>query len=309
MLDWMPEQASDWAENVDWINNFISYTAAFCTLAITAVVIYFAVRYRRKSDDQKTEYITHSFTLETIWTVIPTIVVIFVFYYGTKIYHETRNPPANALEISVEGYQWGWNFTYPNGKRSSRDLVVPIGRPTKLIMKSRDVNHSFFIPAMRIKEDLVASQYTYTWFTPTKLGDYHIFCTEYCGLQHSAMIGSLKVVAPEAFEDYLIDRSKEELPPAELGKKLYVSLGCNACHSLDGSKLVGPSFKGLYGASRDFTEGESSKADDNYLRESILNPNKRVVKGFVPAMPAFEGRLEDDELSGLIAFIKEVPNE
>ncbi len=313
MLQWihdnlisrMPVQASEWAARVDWLNDFITYISAFCTIAITAVMIYFMWRYRRKSETQQTEYITHNALLETVWTVIPTIVCIFVFWYGFEVYHEQRTPPANAEEILVEGYQWGWNFEYSTGKKGSGELVVPLGKATRLVMRSKDVTHSFFIPSMRVKEDVLASAYSYLWFTPIKTGEFPIFCTEYCGLSHSGMLAKLKVVEPEVFQDFINERSAEDLPPAELGKKLFTQKGCIGCHSVDGSAKVCPSLYQIFGHEVEFADGTKLVGDENYLEESILNPNAKIVKGYPPnLMQSYKGQLEDKELAGLIAYIK-----
>ncbi|MFN8389112.1 MAG: cytochrome c oxidase subunit II [Bdellovibrionota bacterium] len=306
-LDWMPDEGSSWAERVDLLNNFITYTAAFCTVAITALMLYFAFKYRKRSSSDQTLYLTHNSTIETIWTVIPTLVCIVVGYCGFAIYHEMRNPPANSIEINVTARQWSWSYTYPNGKTADKDLVVPVNQPVKFIMKSQDVNHSFFVPVMRVKEDVMANEYHYLWFTPTKLGKFHIFCAEYCGNAHSAMTGTLNVVSAAEYEDFLNDRKVEELSPVDLGKKIYTAKACNACHSLDGSKLVGPSFKGLFGTQVELEDLPPEPADENYLRESIVYSQKKIVKGYPRgAMPSFEGQIKDNELDGLIAFIKSV---
>jgi len=303
-LDWMPTEGSAWAAQVDWINGFITSVSAFSTIAITATMLWFAYRYRRRPGHEQTAYITHNSTVETVWTVIPTLICVFVFAAGFAVYRDMRNPPANALEINVTGRQWSWSYVYPNGKTADKDLVVPIGQPVKLILKSTDVNHSFFVPAMRVKEDLVASAYHYLWFTPTTLGESHIFCAEYCGKSHSAMTGTLKVVPAAEYEDFINDRKVEDLPPEELGKKLYTLKACATCHSLDGTTLVGPTFKGLFGKTENIVGGTTALVDENYLRESIVYSNKKIVQGFPPAMPAFEGQIKDNEVDGLIAFIK-----
>jgi cytochrome c oxidase subunit 2 len=208
MLDMMPEQATSWAAQVDWINNFITYVSAFCTLAITGVMIIFAVRYRQKDGkDHETPYVTHNAVLESIWTVVPTLVCIFVFYYGLVVYQDMRNVPANALEVQVKGFQWRWEFLYPNGTKSTNELVVPVDTPIRLVMTSDDVLHSFFIPSMRTKEDVVPGKYSYLWFQPEKLGEYPIFCTEYCGLQHAKMLAQLRVVSNEQYQDYILETS------------------------------------------------------------------------------------------------------
>ena len=191
-------------------------------------------------------------------------------------------------------------------RRSIPVMTVPLGKPVRLIMRSNDVIHSFFVPAMRVKEDVVGNRYSYLWFTPTKLGEFPIFCTEYCGREHSIMRGRLRVVTPEEFNDFLNKRGDQyvELAPADAGKQLYKNKACNACHSLDGSALVGPSFKGLYGAQRQFADGSSAVADENYIQESIWYPNKKIVAGYAAAMPAFEGQLSADDVDDIIAFIK-----
>lgn len=308
LFDYMPVEGSSWAGRVDWINNLITAISVFCIFAITAVMLFFAWKYRRKSPDQKTAYITHNATIETIWTVIPTIVCMFMFYFGYEIYHEMRNPPVGAREVNVEGFSWGWNFQYENGKKTSGELVVPVGEPVKLIMTSKDVIHSFFIPAMRVKEDVYNGNYSFLWFTPTSIGDFRIFCTEYCGTSHSQMLANLKVVSKEAFDDYVNDKTAEDapkIPPAELGKKLYAQKACVTCHSLDGSKLVGPSFKGIFSNTpHEFEDGTSGVVDENYIKESVMYPQKKVVKGYPPVMPAFEGQLNDEEMAGIIAYMK-----
>ena len=212
LFDFMPVQASTWAGDVDWMNNWITNISVFCTLVITGVMLYFAIKYRASKTAAPTSKVNHSITLETVWTVVPTIIVIYVFWAGFDVYREMRTPPANAIEVGVTGYKWAWNFSYETGKQSTNELVVPIGEPIKLIMKSKDVLHSLFIPAMRVKEDLRGDQYSFLWFTPTKLsidqpnGYFHIFCAEYCGLQHSGMLGKLKVVTREEYNDYIHDR-------------------------------------------------------------------------------------------------------
>jgi cytochrome c oxidase subunit 2 len=308
LFNWMPPAASEWAPQVDWLHNLITWISVFFTIAITLVMIYFAIRYRRKNDDDETAFITHNVTIETVWTVVPTVIVIWIFGFGYLSYKEARTPPANAQEVYVEGYKWAWQFTYENGKKSTQDLVVPLGEPTRLIMTSRDVIHSFYIPAMRIKEDVYKGNYSYIWFTPNKLGEYHIFCTEYCGAGHSDMLGKLKVVSKEAYQDFLLSRKDADapqLPPAELGKELFTKNNCKQCHSLDGSNGIGPSLKGVFAAgSREFTDGTKAEVDENYIRESIQYSNKKIVVGYAPMMPAFADTFSEEELNQLIAYLK-----
>ena len=304
-LDHMPVQGSTWAGKIDFVNALITWISVLCTVLIVGAMIYFGIKYRRKSDNDQTPYITHSVLLEIIWTAIPTVVVAYLFWYGFVVYKEMRNPPANPLDINLQAYKWGWNFQYPTGKQDGQTLVVPVGQPVRVIMKSQDVNHSFFIPAMRVKEDIIASQYNYLWFNPTKTGEFPIFCTEYCGDNHSKMFAKLKVVSREEYDDYVNDRTDgPALAPEELGKKLFAEKACASCHSLDGSSLVGPTLKGIIGKTREFSDGTSTTADENYLRESILYSSKKLVKGYPNVMPSFDGLLKDEDVTALISYIK-----
>ncbi len=304
----MPEQAATWSADVDWLNDLITNLSVFFTVTLTGAMIYLGVKYRKKSEDQEVAYITHNAMLETVWTVVPTIICAVMFVYGIISYKEMRTPPSSAIEINVDAYSWRWDFTYPGGKKSTNTLVVPLGQPIRLIMTSHDVIHSFFIPAMRVKEDVYQGNYSYLWFEPIKLGEFHIFCAEYCGLQHSAMIGKVKVVTQEEYEDYLVDRKAGDAPqlsPAEAGKVLYTEKTCNTCHSLDGSQTLGPSFKGLFASKeRKLADGTVVPIDENYIRESILQPQAKMVEGFSPIMPAFEGQLSEEDIANLIAYLK-----
>jgi cytochrome c oxidase subunit II len=307
-FDFMPEGATAWAEKIDWINNWITDVSVICTLLITGVMIYFAIRYRNTKYPNPTSKVHHNTLIEIVWTVIPSVVCVYVFYFGFTYYKEMREPPSNSYEIQVTGQKWSWDFKYPNGKRTNKDLVVPINKPVRLVMTSRDVLHSLFLPAMRVKEDIRPGAYSYLWFTPNKLGDFPIFCAEYCGTNHSSMLATLKIVSAEAFEDFLAERKAgdtPELSPAEKGKELFAGKGCNACHSLDGSALVGPSLQGLFKkGSRPITGGTTVTVDENYVRESILNSNAKIAEGFAPAMPSFEGQLSEDDIDNLISYLK-----
>jgi cytochrome c oxidase subunit II len=311
MLDFMPERASNWAEKVDWINNLITDISIVCIVAITAAMLYFAVKYRKGKvqTGKKSPPITHNTTIEIIWTVIPTIICMVMFYLGYSTYRDMRTPPTNAIEINVDAYKWRWEFTYPNGRTSSRDLVVPLGKPVRLIMTSHDTLHSFFLPAMRVKEDIVPGTYSYLWFTPIKLGESHLFCTEYCGTGHSSMTGSVKVVTPEQYQDFLLKREAldgPKLPPSELGKELFKLKGCTACHSIDGSALVGPSLKGIFAqGKRKLKDGSEAVVDESYIKESLLNPQAKIAAGFdTAAMPSFQGQLSEEEIKSVIAYLK-----
>lgn len=312
MFQYFPEQASDFAEKVDWLNKIVTDISVFFTVAIVGAMIYFAVKYRRRNGvDHETPHIEGSHLLEVIWTVVPTLICIVVAWLGYVYYDEIRTPPANAMTVSVRGTKWTWDFEYENGKRS-KELVVPVNEPVKLLMTSGDVLHSLFIPAMRIKMDVVPKQYTYQWFRPIKTGDYQIFCTEYCGDLHSAMLARLKVLPREEYDRWLADNSEAEalarMDKKEAGGEIYLAKGCNACHSLDGSPRVGPSFLKLFGRKEALLDGSEVDVHEEYLRSSIYEPNKQIVKGYSSpsAMPSFQGQISDDEMLSLIAFIKSV---
>lgn len=304
----LPEQVSTWAAQVDWINALINNISLLSIVLITGAMLYFCVKYRKRTDNDVTCQISHDTRIETVWTVVPTIICLFMFYYGVVQYDEMRTPPANAIEINVEGYKWGWNYRHPSGKKDAKDLVVPVGKPVRLLMRSRDVLHSFFIPAMRVKEDVAANRYSYLWFTAEKEGKYPIFCAEYCGTSHSGMLGELTVVSAQEYQDYLSGRKLGEaadIPPEKLGELAYNKNGCMACHSLSGARVVGPSFKGLWGSERSFVEGEAVIADENYIKESIWYPNKLIVAGYPPnQMPAYKDQISEEDIDNLIAFMK-----
>jgi len=309
-MTWIPEAASNLAGKVDGVILVITLISIFFFVLITAVLLYFAVKYRRKSEDEETPYITGSEPLEIIWTVIPSILLILLFVYAFVVYKDMRTPPKDAVDITVTGKQWLWTFEYYNGKKTLNELYVRQNRPVRMVMRADDVLHSFFVPAFRVKQDLVPGRYTQLWFTPTKIGTFDIFCAEYCGTGHSAMLGKVIVLSPEAYDIWEkgigVDdgQAVASLPPAELGEKIYKEKGCNACHSVDGSVVIGPSFKGLYGREGVLEGGSSYTADENYIRKSILEPQEEVVKGFQPVMPSFKGILSDDEITAIIAYVK-----
>ena len=310
MFRYLPEQASSHAHKVDWIHNVITDLSILFTVLIVGAMLYFAWKYRKKNGkDHETPDIHGDNRLEVIWTVVPTIICVFIGYYGIIYYHEIRTVPADAMTINVVGQKWWWDFEYENGKKTTGEFVVPVGKPVRLLMESKDILHSFFIPAMRVKSDVVPGQFTYISFTPIKTGVYQTFCTEYCGDNHWNMLAKLKVVSENEYETWLNDRSAEikasKLDPSQLGAELYVSKGCNSCHSLDGSARVGPSFLKVFGSEKELVDGSKVLADEEYLRTSILEPNLQIVKGYnANMMPVFEGQLQDNELKGLIAFIK-----
>lgn len=310
MFRYLPEQASQVASEVDWLHYWITDLAVFFTVAICGSMVYFAIRYRRRNGvDHETPRIEGSNFLEIVWTVVPTIISIIVAYYGVVIYNDLVRVDKDAMVINVEGRQWAWDFQYDNGKTTTGELYIPVGKPVQLVLTSKDVLHSFFVPSMRVKKDAVPGRFTYVSFTPIRTGDYNVFCTEYCGMNHSQMLAKLHVRSEAEFAQWKNDRSAElasaQMSPFELGKQLFTSKGCNACHTLNGAPLVGPSYLHLFGSKREFTDGTTlAEADDDYIRESILNPSAKVEKGYAPIMPSFDGQLSDQEILGLIAFIR-----
>lgn len=309
MFRFLPEQASDFAHKVDYANYVVSDLSVLFTVLIVGAMLYFAIRYRQQGGvDHDTPRIYGSQTLEVLWTVIPSLIVIWVAYLGYDAFIAIRYAPANSMEINVTARKWAWDFEYKNGKKTTGELVVPVDEPVKLIMTSKDVIHSFFIPVMRTKQDVIPQRYTQLWFKPIKTGDFQVFCTEYCGNEHSAMRARLKVLPKAEYERWVNDFSEEKklasMKPSDLGKELYVKKQCVTCHTLDGSPRVGPSWLKLFGTKHKAADGSDISVDENYIRTSILNPAAYVVPGFPNAMPSYEGQLSDDEIHGLIEFIK-----
>jgi cytochrome c oxidase subunit II len=304
----LPPVNSTVAGDVDALFTFINVVSLIILLGITAAIIYFSIRYKRKSEDDVTPVIKHNTALEVTWTVVPLILILIVFAWGFRGYMDMRTPPPNAYEVYVTANSFFWQFTHPNGVQTTNELHVPSGRPVKLIMQSRDVIHSFFVPDYRIKQDVLPGRYTTAWFQTKHSGESVVFCTEYCGTGHSAM--SAKVIAMEVddFNEWLeVQRieSQRELPLAELGRNLYQQQGCFACHSIDGSANIGPTFQGLYGSTRNFTDGTSLVADDEYIRESIYDPAAKIVAGYNNVMISYRGLIDDNQMNALIEFIKE----
>lgn len=329
---WMPEQASSYAGDVDWLFYFIYYVSLFFFILVAGLMFIFMIIYRRRSEEQPVGHITHSMTLEVVWTVIPTILLVFMFWWGFEGFMDMRTPAEGAYEVKVKAQKWSWTFIYPNGVDDS-ELHLPVNRPIRLVMFSEDVLHSCYIPAFRAKRDVVPGRYADLMFTPIKEGVFPLLCAEYCGTNHSNMRATVHVHDAAGFEEYLktadpfyqmtpeeyteyqkdpskfIETHKEDprfkrlKAPLEMGKELYDKKGCKQCHSLDGASGNGPTWKGVYGHKVDFRDGTSiEKADENYIRESILEPKAKIVAGFQDVMPKV--KLSDRQIDTLIDFIK-----
>ncbi len=300
----MPPQATEVAQNVDTLYGFLLVISLISCVLVIGGLIYFAVKYRRHTENDKTPYISHNATLEFLWSFIPFLLFMASFVWGWIVYHQLRTAPTDALEVMVRGQKWNWTFAYKNGRTSASEMFVPVGQNVRLIMGSSDVIHSFYIPAFRTKQDVVPGRYTSLWFNAEKEGDYQVFCAEYCGDQHSGMQAKIHVVSREKFEDWLGNDPYKDLPLVEVGRKVYTSR-CVACHTLTDQKAVGPGWKGVFGRKEKLEGGSDITVDENYVRESILDPNAKVVLGFPRGvMPTFAGQLSEQEISGAIEFIK-----
>ena len=274
-LPLFPEQASNFAPETDHLLYFLLAVAVFFTVLIFGAIFYFAIRYRRRSERELPRVLHTGLALEIVWSVIPFGLTMIMFGWGADLFFRESRPPANALQIYVVGKQWMWKLQHMEGQREINELHVPAGRPVRLTMTSEDVIHSFFVPAFRTKEDVVPGRYSTTWWTPTKPGKYHLFCAEYCGTNHSRMIGWIYVMEPQEYQAWLSGgRGFGSL--AENGEKLFQDLACGNCHKADGSGRC-PNLVGLFGRNVQLADGRTIKADEGYIRESILQPNAKIV--------------------------------
>lgn len=306
MQQWIPlvpESASTFSWQVDALYFYLSGVTLFFTLLISATLIFFVIRYRRRTPYEIPRPVAGSHKLETVWTVIPFVIAMTMFAWGARVYFEMYKPPQNAIEVYVVGKQWMWKLQHATGQREINELHVPVGRKVKLIMTTEDVIHDFFVPAFRTKADVVPGRYTTLWFEATKAGRYHLFCAEYCGMNHSGMTGTVIVMEPRDFDNWLAGNTGTTTPAAA-GQQLYTSLGCASCHGANGEGGRGPALVGLFGREEPLANGGSVRADEGYLRESIVNPQAKLVAGFGPIMPTFQGQVSEDQLMQLVAFIK-----
>jgi len=298
-----PARASSIAGRTDALVIFLIAVCGFVTLTIFVLIFVFAIKYRRAKNPVATQ-IEGSNILEVTWTVIPFFIFIIMFVWGASIYMVEARPPANATEVFVVAKQWMWKFQHSEGQREINQLHVPLGRDIRLTMISQDVIHSFFVPAFRVKQDVLPGRYTTTWFRATKPGRYHLFCTQYCGTMHSGMIGEVVVMEPATYQAWLSGGNAEG-SLASTGQKLFQQLGCSTCHRFD-TQGRGPNLVGAYGRPVLLDDGRTVVADDAYVRESILNPGAKVVAGFRPIMPTFQGVVNEEQVLSLLAYIKSI---
>jgi cytochrome c oxidase subunit 2 len=301
-IPFMPNQGSTIAPQVDGLYLLLVAICAFMTIAISGVVIFLALKYRRRPGNEDPQEYKASAALEALWIAVPFVTFMLFFVLGALVYFNARRMPDDAMDIWATGRQWMWKFQHPTGQSEINTLHVPVGRPIRLIMTSEDVIHDFFVPDFRVHTDVLPSRYTYNWFQATKTGRYHIFCSEYCGTEHSKMIGWVVVMEPDAYQLWLAGGSTEGSPAAE-GKKLFESLACVTCHQA-GAAQRGPKLEGVFGTQAKLASGEVATIDENYVRESILNPQAKIVAGFDPIMPTFQGQLNEAQLMQLVSYIK-----
>lgn len=305
----LPERASSIAGEVDALFFFIVAVTVFFTVAVSVAAVYFAVKYRRRSDADRPAEIHGSLLLELTWTLVPLGIVAVMFVWGAKVFFHMNRPPDDAMTVSVVGKRWMWKLQHPTGQREINELHVPLGRAVKLVITSEDTIHSFFVPAFRIKKDAVPGRYNVAWFRATRTGTFHLFCAEYCGTEHSKMIGKVVVLEPEAYQTWLAGGPPPE-SPVVAGEKLFTELNCITCHRPD-SAGRGPLLEGIFGRPVKLASGDTVVADEAYVRESIVNPAARVVAGYQPVMPTYLGQVSEEQLISLVAYIQslQVPTE
>jgi cytochrome c oxidase subunit 2 len=340
---WFPESASSFASDIDWLFGFITVICILFFVPIAACLFYFAIKYRKPKGEKAESNASHNTPLELAWSILPSFFLVGMFVFGAKAYLDHRTVPDGANEIGVQAFKWGWTFDYGGGVFNP-ELHLLVDEPTKLSMRSSDVIHSLFVPAFRAKKDVVPGRYNYMWFMPTVASEkvsqeeldaaleaseaaggawdydlwqftkdgyrfFDIYCTEYCGKDHSMM--QAVVVVHDSLEDlnaWIEKYSKRDpnMDPAEYGRLLYEQRGCKGCHSIDGSKRVGPSFIESFGNQRPFVSGDPVVADENYIRESILYPKEKVVAGYQPVMPSYKGQLSEDDLYSIVEYLKSI---
>ena len=302
-----PDQASSGAWQVDALSFFEFAVAAFFTTLIFILIVGFTVRYRRGSKANRSNPPRMSHELEIFWFGVPLIIGLVMFAWGAILFYRLFDPPANAMDVYVVGKQWMWKVQHAEGRAEINELHVPVGQPVKLTMTSEDVIHSFYIPAFRVKQDVLPGRNTTMWFQPTRVGRYHLFCAEYCGTNHSTMGGWVQVMEPAEFQQWL-SQSGPGPSMADQGEKLFVQYHCAGCHR--GSQVVNaPRLEGVFGRPVPIQNGKDVRftlADDRYIRDSILRPKQEVVAGYEPVMPSFENQISEQDLFKIIAYIKSI---
>ncbi len=325
-LLFLPEQASTLAERVDDLHfAVITITMAVSFLIGTTALVFF-VLFRRRKEHEYTPHVDPSLGLEAAFVGVPLIVFLSFFFVGFRDFTWSQTPPANSLDVYVQAKQWMWKFSYPEGPNGVNTLHVPAHRPVRLLITSRDVIHSFYVPEFRVKQDAVPGRYSETWFEATKPGRYNVYCAEYCGLDHSMMRAEVIVHSPEEYDEWLArertgralqadsEPLKGDLPRfpgnmAAMGQRIAADKGCFKCHSVDGSQHIGPTFLGLFGRHEKLLGGEEITVDETYITESMMDPNLKLVQGYQPVMPSFLGQLDAPESAAIVEYIKSLRTE
>jgi cytochrome c oxidase subunit 2 len=298
----MHDSASSIAPRVDLLFTAMLLLCGAVALGVCVMIVFFSVRYRAGARIDRSHPPARKLALELTWTILPLLIFIGIFAWGAVIYVRMYRPPAAALPVYVVAKQWMWKLQHRNGRREINELHVPLGQPVQLIMTSQDAIHSFFVPAFRLKQDVLPGRYTSLWFTPTQLGVFPLFCAEYCGSEHSMMEGRIVVMPPAEYGRW-VGSGKAQPSLAQYGFALFRRFGCSGCHD-PGSTVHAPSLAGLIGRTVHLQDGRSLVADDNYVRDSILLPRKDVVAGFAPVMPSFAGQLSEEDIQALIAYLR-----
>ena len=297
-----PDQASTVAARVDNLYFFMIAVSAFFAVVVTVMVVFFAIKYRRRQDDEVGEPIHGSLALELLWTGIPFVIAMVMFVWGSSVYFALARVPEEALDIYAVGKQWMWKFQHREGQREINELHVPVNTPVRMIITSEDVLHDLYFPSFRVKTDAIPGRYTQVWFNATRTGTYHIFCAEYCGTKHSGMIGWVHVLTEDEYQAWLGGTDTGE-SLAQRGEKLFSQLACITCHSAD-SAGRGPALNGIWGHTVQLADGNTVTIDASYVRESILNPTAKIVAGYQPLMPTFQGQVTEEQLLALTEYIK-----
>ncbi|MBN2081767.1 cytochrome c oxidase subunit II [bacterium] len=305
---WMPPKGSTTAAEVDWLFYFIFWVSMFFFTLIVTLMVVFLVRYRRRPGREEADELPHhNLALELVWSIIPLGLVVVIFWVGFQAYLNMSTAPPNAYEIRVTGMKWQWLFTYPNGWADS-ELHAPKGVPIKLTMTSEDVIHSLYIPDFRLKKDVVPGRYTSAWFQADEVGEHNLFCAEYCGKEHSSMLSRVIIQEPEDYLAWLENAAAfyDELPPVEAGAEMLKKYGCVQCHHVDSTASTGPPLNDLFGREEQLAGSQTITVDENYVRQSILEPDAEIVRGYQNVMPTFQGKIKDKEIDWIIAYLKDI---
>lgn len=298
----MPDQASTIAGGVDHVYFLLTAITVFFATIIFAAIFYFIIKYRRRSDDESPAEIEGSVPLEVLWTVIPTLITVVIFVWSSSLYFKNARPPRSSTEIFAVGKQWMWHLQHPEGPREINELHIPVNVPIKVTMTSEDVIHDFYVPAFRVKKDVLPGRYTSIWFQATQTGKFHLFCAQYCGMEHAGMIGWVYVMTPADYAEWLAGGAKGE-SMTQTGARLFIQYGCDTCHKPDNTGK-GPSLDGVFGQPQKLKDGRTLTVDETFIRQAITNPNSMPLAEFAPVMPTFQGQLNEEQILDLMAYVK-----